>query len=360
MLSRIERLRLRMTEHGVTILLVTKWEHVLYLSGFSGSSGALIVSADHAFLVSDFRYVLQADQEAPDWTFIQAEHSLFMTIAETLASLTPTAVAFEPDSLSVTHYQQLVDESRKASYTLQAAPGLIESLRLTKEPEELACIREAVRITDEAYHHLTRLAKPGVTEEDLALEAEWYMRRHGAEGVAFSLIVAAGEHSALPHAQPGPRALQPGDLVVVDMGARYAHYCADMTRTFAVAETTPIAREIYHICALAQRAGVQNIKPGMSGHQADTIVRDIIERAEYGEYFGHGTGHGVGLEIHESPRISRHTDAILPTGAVVTVEPGIYLPDVGGVRIEDLTVLTDGGLEILTQAAKPEELPVFG
>lgn len=342
-------------------LLVTKREHVLYLSGFSGHAGdaALIVLDDALLLVSDFRYILQAAQEAPEWTFVRSEHNLIATMHQTLCDLHVAMVGFEPDDLVVAQYDQLATACAGA-YTLRPAPRLIEDLRLVKDHEELACIREAVRITDAAFQHLLGFVRPGVTEHELALEAEWYMRRHGADGVAFDIIVATGEHSALPHAQPGPRTLQPGDLVVVDMGARYAHYCADMTRTVAVAEATAVAQEIYRVCLRAQLAGVARIRPGMTGQDADQIVRDIIAQAGYEDYFGHGTGHGVGLEIHEAPRLGRSGSDPLLVGSTVTIEPGIYLPDVGGVRIEDLVALVENGVEVLTNAPKPAELPVYG
>jgi Xaa-Pro aminopeptidase len=341
-------------------MLITKREHIYYLSGFSGSAGALIVTDDALLLISDFRYVLQSAQEAPAWRFIRADEALPKTIRQVLGTLPLTAIGFEPDDLSVAWYRELGGDEPTPSIALRPVAGLIEALRLVKDAEELACIREAARITDLAYAHLTSMVKPGITERSLALKAEWAMRHHGAQGLAFDIIVATGDHGALPHAQPGERALQPGDLVVVDMGARYAHYCADMTRTFAVAEAPPIAQTIYRICAEAQQTGIAQVAAGMTGREADGIVRAVIEAAGYGDYFGHGTGHGVGLEIHEAPRLSRTYDGLLPAGATVTIEPGIYLPEVGGVRIEDLVLLTTTGVEVISAAPKPLDLPVLG
>jgi Xaa-Pro aminopeptidase len=340
--------------------LITKRENILYLSGFSGSSGALLISADAQWLVSDFRYMAQASEEAPAWTFVCAERALLETVSQFLADHSIREVGFEPDAMSFADYTLLSGDEKAAPYVLRPTARLVEQLRLCKEPEELELIRQAVRITDEAYAHILTLVAPGVTEQELALAAEWYMRSHGADGLAFDIIVATGSHGALPHAQPGARALQPGDLVVVDMGARYHHYCADMTRTFAVAEATAIARKIYRVCVQGQLAGIANINGGMTGQAADQVVRAVIEQAGYGDYFGHGTGHGVGLEIHEAPRASRFTDDLLPSGATLTIEPGIYLPEIGGVRIEDLTVISDHGVEVLTAAPKPAELPVYG
>lgn len=356
--TRIERVRECLAGQGLPALLVTGPDNIYYLAGFSGSAGALLITDTRRFLVSDFRYVQQAAEETPEWEFILAEGPIEASLASLFTDLQLAEVGFEAGHVTCAAYQALAGEQRP--YALRATGDIVERVRIVKDSDEIARIREAVRITDEAYAHLTGLVRPGVTERELALEAEWFMRRHGAEAVAFPIIVAAGAHGALPHAQPGDRAVQPGDLVVVDMGARFAHYCADMTRTFAVAEATPIARDIYRICAEAQRAGVEGISAGISGREADRIVRDVIVAAGYGEQFGHGTGHGVGVEIHEAPRLSRLGEGTLPTGAVVTVEPGIYLPGVGGVRIEDLVIVREQGIEILTAAPKPMELPVFG
>lgn len=358
--SRIERLRARLHEQGLAALLVTKREHIYYLAGFSGSFGALLVTGARQWLVSDSRYQLQAAEEAPDWQFIRCEGLLHETLRQLMREAGDSPIGIEADDMPVATYRLLCGEPADTPFTLTPTTGVIEALRLVKEPEEIARIRAAVRITDDALAHLVTLVKPGVTEHELALEAEWFMRRHGAEAMAFDVIIAAGAHSALPHAQPGARPLQAGDLVVVDMGARYAHYCADMTRTFAVTTATPIAREIYRVCTEAQLAGIAGIRAGMTGKEADRVVRSVIEDAGYGDNFGHGTGHGVGLEIHEAPRISRLAEEMLPAGTTVTIEPGIYLPEVGGVRMEDLTLLTTCGVEPLTAAPKPSELPIYG
>lgn len=362
--SRIERLRARMKTLGLPAMLITKFEHCLYLSGFHGSSpleleAALVITDDQQLLITDFRYLLQAEAEAPAWSLVQVTERLPNTVRQVLADLHLPTVGFEPDHLSVALYQQF-GGAGDAAYTLTPAPGLLEALRLVKDRDELEAVRQAVHLTDLAYLRVLELARPGVTESELALAAEWTMRQGGADGVAFEIIVAAGEHSALPHAKTGPTALKRGDLVVVDMGARYANYCADMTRTFALGDASDTARAIYRLCYEAQVTGTQQIRAGMTGREADGLVRDVIARGGYAEAFGHGTGHGVGLEIHEAPRLSRFADQELPVGALITIEPGIYLPGVGGVRIEDLCVLTANGVEILTGTDKPAELPVYG
>jgi Xaa-Pro aminopeptidase len=354
--SRLERLRASLADRDLPALLVSHPANIYYLSGFTGSSGVLLVTADEIALISDFRYTLQAAAEAPAWRFVQSLHPPLVAAREELVSLGVPRVGFDDADVSVQHYHTLADD---APYALEPARGLVETLRLHKDADELARIREAVAITDGAYAHVCALARPGVTERTLALEAEWYMRTHGAQAAAFDIIIAAGAHAALPHAQPRDVALAPGDLVVVDMGARTRHYCADMTRTFAVAHATDTAREIYRACLAAQLAGLTRIHAGMTGREADAVVRDTIADAGYGDYFGHGTGHGVGVQVHEAPRLSRTSEDTLLPGMAITVEPGIYLPDMGGVRIEDLVVLTDTGLEVLTGAPKPAELPVL-
>jgi len=359
LVNRLEKLRAKMDALALPALLVTKREHLYYLAGFTGSTGILIVTADRQLFLTDFRYVLQAGQEAPDWELVKVEGTPAATVQETLRALGVSTVGFEPDDLTVALYKAYGGQDASLPYTLTPAPNLVEELRLVKDAEEIAAIRAATRITDDAYAHLLTHVAPGVTEYELALEAEWFMRRQGAEA-AFDIIVAAGEHGALPHAQPGPRPLEVGDMVVVDMGARHKHYCSDMTRTFAVAEAGPTAHTIYRVCLEAQLAGINGTRAGLTGREADARVRDVIAREGYGEFFGHGTGHGVGLEVHEAPRLSRMAEGVLPAGSVVTVEPGIYLPNVAGVRIEDLCLVTDTGVEILTGTSKPAELPVYG
>jgi len=340
-------------------LLVTGREHLFYLAGFTGSTGVLVVTASRRIFITDFRYVLQVGRESPDWELVKVEQTLRASVRDTLAGLGLPIIGFEPEQLTVAQYRQYGGDDLSLPYALAPAPNLVEELRLTKEAGEVEAIRAAARLTDDTYVHLLARVAPGVTEYELALEAEWFMRQHGAE-TAFDIIVAAGEHGAQPHAQPGSRPLAVGDLVVVDMGARLDHYCADLTRTFAVADAGEVAREIYHICLRAQLAGLHGIRAGMSGRDADAIVREAIEREGYGEYFGHGAGHGVGVEVHEAPRLSRSSEDMLPARSVVTVEPGIYLPEVGGVRIEDLCLVTEQGVEILSDAPKPADLPIYG
>ena len=357
--NRLQKLRAMMLEREFDALLVSKAENIYYLSAFTGSSAALIITQEEAILISDFRYRLQAAVEATEWLFVEAASPLMLASSSELQKLATKRICCEAAVISYQEYSQLTG-CLLSEQQLYPEIGLIEELRLIKEAGELEAIRRAAYVTDEACAHAMSLVRPGVTEKELALAAEWRMRELGAEKVAFDIIIAAGERGALPHAQPGERVLTPGDLLVMDMGAMVNHYCADMTRTFAVAYADEQAQEIYRVCARAQQQGVDKIHAGMTGREADALVRDIITEAGYADYFGHGTGHGVGLEIHESPRASVSYAEVIPAGATLTIEPGIYLPGFGGVRIEDLVVVHENGTEVITGAAKPLELSILG
>lgn len=358
--NRLLKLRALMAERKLEAFLVTKAENIYYLSAFSGSSALLLITPNEEIIISDFRYRLQVAAEAPDWAYMEATSELISLAAVELNNRSLRRIGFEAAELVFQEYALLYQKISAVRKEIYPCCDLVEQLRLVKETSEIAAIRRAVTITDDACAHAMSLARPGVSEKELALAAEWRMRELGAERVAFDIIVATGERGALPHAQPSDRKLAAGDLVVMDMGAMVNHYCADMTRTFAVAHADEKAREIYRICAAAQMAGVNGIHAGMAGSEADALVRKVIVDAGYADYFGHGTGHGVGLEIHESPRASASFSEIIPAGATLTIEPGIYLPGIGGVRIEDLVVVHEQGTEILTAAPKPQELPILG
>jgi len=241
---------------------------------------------------------------------------------------------------------------------LVAATGLVENLRTIKSPDEIVHIRAAAALADQALDHMISLLCSGATERDIALEGEFFMRRAGADRAAFDLIVASGPRSALPHAGTSTRELQPADLVVIDIGAAVDGYCSDMTRTFAVQTATEQARQIYEIAYRAQRAAAAAVQSGARCGEVDALARTIIDEAGFGDCFGHGLGHGVGVDVHEAPHLRKGDETRLVAGNVVTVEPGIYLPDIGGVRLEDLLVVQADGAETLTTSAMPPELPV--
>jgi len=337
-------------------LLVTNLVNVRYLCGFTGSSGSLLVTDQEAVLITDSRYRLQAQQEAPDCRLQVAPRQL-EGIVEVVRGLGLAGLAFERAHLTCALYEDL--SARLPEVTLIATSELVEGLRMIKEAQEIRAIGQAAALTDAAFQHLCGLLRPGLTERQLGLEAEFYMRRQGADSAAFEPIIAAGPRSALPHARPSPRPLQPGDLVVVDLGARLDGYCSDLTRTVALSRAGDQEREIYQLCLWAQAAGLEALVPGAACRDVDAAARQVIASAGYGDCFGHGLGHSLGLETHEMPRLSPLDEHSLAPGMVLTVEPGIYLPERGGVRIEDLAEITASGCRLLSRAPKPAELPVL-
>ncbi|HEY8487498.1 MAG TPA: Xaa-Pro peptidase family protein [Thermaerobacter sp.] len=349
---RLERLRERMAAEGVDALWIGSPANRRYLSGFSGSSGWLLITATDAQLWTDFRYLEQAAQEAPGFEIVRHEPQVHAHLARHLQERGVRRLGFEADHVRYGEWQRLRAAVPEA-IELVGVSGWVEQLRRIKDEVELAWIREAARLADEALLEVLAGLRPGVTERQLALDLEFAMRRRGATAAAFDLIVVAGPRSALPHGQPGPHALEPGQFVTLDYGAVVGGYCSDCTRTVVVGRATPRHREIYRVVLEAQRRALEAIRPGATGAEVDRAARQVIEEAGYGDRFGHATGHGVGLEVHEGPRLSALAeDERLEPGMVVTVEPGIYIPGWGGVRIEDLVVVTEDGGEILTRVSK--------
>jgi len=347
--GRLARLRSGLRERGVDGILVFGLENMRYLSGFTGDSGALLISATEAILVTDFRYVEQAREEAPDFRLVRHE-DFFETLAGEVRGLGLGSLAYEGDTVSVRRFARLQETLPGVAWVDQN--GLVEGLRAVKDAQELALIEEAAAIADRAFTHILDYVREGAAEREIALELEWYLKRH-SEGPAFPSIVASGPRGALPHAQPGEKELRRGELVVLDFGAIVNGYHSDMTRTVAVRSADERSREIYEIVLRAQLAGLEAVRPGKTGREVDAVARDVIAAAGYGEYFGHGLGHGVGLAIHEDPpRLSPRGEVTLVENMVVTVEPGIYLPGFVGVRIEDLVVVTAAGARRLSQSPK--------
>ncbi len=349
--SRLERLRAVLAAEGLDALIVDGAANVRYLSGYTGSNGlALVGAAGEARFLTDFRYASQAAAEVD-----QAFEREIVTgdLHEALArELDAGRVGFDESLTSVRRHRVLAEHA-PASVELLATAGLVERLRTVKDEQEIDAIAAAAEIVDGIYAWLFELGLGGRTERDVAVALEHEMRLRGARDPAFSSIVASGTAGALPHAQPREVAIEPGTLVTIDIGALRAGYCSDCTRTVAVGEPGAHAREIHALVLEAQLAGLAAAAPGVSGHDADAAARAVIEAAGHGEHFGHGLGHGVGLEIHEAPRLSRvGADALLVPGTVVTVEPGVYLPDELGVRIEDLVVVRDGSPLVLSSFTK--------
>ncbi len=352
--QRLQRLRAKLDELNLPGLMVASPDNRRYLSGFAGSAGCLFISRDQALLVTDFRYVEQAGLQAPGFEVVRLDEDLSDHLAELVGRLGVSRLGFEAAHLTFGTHETLSGKANEAGLELVPTRNLVEDLRVVKEPAELAQIGEAVRLADEAVVAAIAGLEPGMTEREVAWGIERYIREHGGDGLSFDTIVAAGPHGALPHWHPSDHAIAAGEPVVLDLGARVGGYCSDLTRTVVVGPPDDQFRRVYEIVLSAQRAAEEAIKEDMPGKEADAIARQIITAAGHGDHFGHGLGHGVGLAVHEAPRLSRLSKDTLLEGTVVTVEPGIYLSGWGGVRIEDMVVVEGSGCRILSQAPKLE------
>ena len=337
--GRVEALR-RVLEEP---LLVTYGVNVRYLTGFASSNAALLVEPERVQLFTDFRYV-DAARGVEGVELVETKRSLMAALAELLEG----RIGFEADAVSYASWETL----RSGGLDLVPRRGLVEALRAVKDDTELDAIRRAGEITSIAYERFADEQFVGRSERELAWRLDDLFRELGADGPAFETIVASGPNSARPHARPTDRKVEAGEAVVIDAGALVDGYCADCTRTFATGPLPDELKSAYSTTLEAQLAGVEAARGGMSGIDADAAARDTIEAAGLGGKFGHGLGHGVGLEVHEAPRLSRESSDTLAAGNVVTVEPGIYLEGLGGIRIEDLVIVTDGDPEILTGSTK--------
>lgn len=347
--QRVNRLRELMKRHDAEAFFVTNDVSRRYLSGFTGTSGYLVITMEEAILFTDFRYREQAPRQAAGFRVIEHGPDAAETIAATLKELGVTRLAFEQHDVSYADYTAYKD---KFKIPLVPADKFVEQLRMVKDDEEIEQIRKACELVDRTFEHMLEVIRPGMTEKQVAIELEIFMRSQGADAPSFTTIVASGWRSSLPHGTASDKVLEKGDFVTLDFGAYMNGYCSDITRTIVLGEATDRHREIYQIVLEAQMLALERIKPGMTGKEADAIARDFIAKAGYGDCFGHGLGHGLGMEIHEEPRLSRTGSAVLVPGMVVTVEPGIYIPGFGGVRIEDDAVVTENGLSRLTRSDK--------
>jgi Xaa-Pro aminopeptidase len=351
MRGRAERLADAVDEAGLDVLLITDLVNVGYVTGYSGSNGIALVGPRTRTFVTDFRYVEQAEVEV---------HSSFQRLRASLDLLDAVdgalpegqlRLGFEDSHMSVRQHARL-RELLPDRVELVGADGIVEGLRAVKEPEEIERIRAASALADAAFERLIRDGLVGRTEREVAIALEADMRDRGAQRPSFETIVAAGPHGALPHAQPREVEIQAGQLVVIDWGAELDGYCSDCTRTVTTGDPGEEARQAYELVLEAQLAGLGAVRAGEDARAVDAVARAVIADAGHGERFGHGLGHGVGLAVHEGPRLSQRSDDGLVAGNVVTVEPGVYVPGEFGVRIEDLVVVTDDGCDILTSIPK--------
>jgi Xaa-Pro aminopeptidase len=325
-------------------LLVTNLVNVLYLTGFSSSNAAVLVQpGGEAELFTDFRYIESA-QRVPDVEVVMTKRALLGELAERLTG----RVGFESGVLTHAQWQEL----GAGSAELVPTQGVVEALRAVKDEDELKKIAHAVRAADRAFEALTAETWVGRTEREVGWRLRDLLHAHGADDRSFEAIVASGPNGSRPHGRPTDKVIERRELVTVDWGAMVDTYCSDCTRTVSTGGLPDKLREIYDVCLKAQAAACEGIKAGITGVEADALARDPITEAGYGEEFGHGLGHGIGLMVHEAPRLSKESTDTLEAGQVVTIEPGIYLPGVGGVRIEDLAVVRDGGIDILSSFPK--------
>jgi len=352
---RISRLRAQLRRSNVEAFLFLDLKNIRYLTGFTGSDGALLVSGGKPVLLVDGRYTTQAGRQAPGARVVLYRDKA-SGIADALSAGGFERVGFEPAVATVEILTGLRRKSKKVRWKpLQSELGAI---RAVKDPGEIRLIGRAIRIAADALRSTLERIRPGVRERDISIELEYAMRVMGAEAPAFATIIASGPNSALPHARPGSRKIRPGDFVVIDYGAVWRGYHSDETCTFAVGGAGRRHEKIYAVVKEAHDRALEAVRPGAVCRDVDAAARGVIEKAGYGPLFSHGTGHGVGLDVHEAPRLSTLSDTVLEQGMVITIEPGIYLPGFGGVRIEDTVLVEKGGARVLTEFSK--ELQVIG
>ncbi|MGM9943354.1 MAG: M24 family metallopeptidase [Lysinibacillus sp.] len=349
-MMKLTALRTMLDKMDIDGILVTSSINRTYLTDFTGSTGTVLVTKNAAFLLVDSRYTTQASAQAKNVTVQQINRSIFYEeIANIVKLLGVNRLGFEQQHISFYEYSRL---SQYLSVELVPLSGVIEKMRTIKSEDEITTIKKAAEISDAAFSHILSIIRPGITEVEIANELELYMRKLGATSSSFDMIIASGLRSALPHGIASEKVIESGDIVTLDFGAYYKGYCSDMTRTISVGEPSQQLKEIYAIVNRALDNALSGIQAGMSGKEADSLTRDVINEAGYGAFYGHGTGHGIGLYIHEDIFMSPTCEELVEVGMVLTVEPGIYIPGVGGVRIEDDIVVMENGVEIITKSSK--------
>ena len=351
MLDRIGRLKKKMAGDGLDAMIIAEPRNLRYISGFTGSAGYVIIllkTNGDKFLLADPRYSEQAEREAPGFEVIQYERDPENAIADILNSHALATVGFEKDALTYSEYERLSGKWKSAGFTLKPVEDLVGQLRAVKEEEEIRAIRRAAALADQAFSAWLPTVRPGLEERELANELEYIMRKLGADFAAFPTIVASGARSSMPHASASRSRLARGDLLLIDFGATVDGYNSDMTRTLSLGPWGAEQRRAYSAVLEAQSLALREIAPERGAKEIDAAARDLIARRGFRDRFGHGLGHGVGLAVHEFPRLSPQSDDLLEPGMVVTVEPGIYLPGRFGVRVEDMVLVTSTGYELLT------------
>ncbi len=352
---RLEAVREWINREKVDAVLLSKPANRFYAAGFTGSAGTVVITRDKQYMVTDFRYKSQVQAQCPDFTYLQIDKH--ESACKHIRGLGLKRVGVEDEYVSIS----LATEYEKEIPDIELVPmkNQMTVIRSVKEASEIDCIRKAASVADAGWAKIQEKIGPGITEKQLALDLEYDMRQNGADGVSFQFIVASGLRSALPHGIASEKRVEAGDLLTFDFGVMVGGYCSDMTRTVVVGEANDRQKEIYGVVLEAQQTALEAVKPGMTGFELDTIARDLIVKAGYGDYFGHGLGHGVGIEIHEYPHVNHLGKTPLKPGMIITIEPGVYLPEFGGVRIEDLVLVTEDGYEVLSHSDKAlVEIPI--
>jgi Xaa-Pro aminopeptidase len=351
-MKRLQKLRTTLSEKNIQALLISQPENRYYLSAFNGSAGYLLITQDKQLLATDFRYVEQVKRQSPDFSLFEIKGEMTRWFPEFIDGLGLKELFFEAEDVTFDKYTKLKEILALLGVEFQPSSSIVEAIRAIKEPGEVARIERAVAVSDAAIEHIRKAARPGMAELQMAWEIEKYMREHGSQAVPFEVIVAAGKNAALPHHRPSEYIIREGEPIIIDIGARCEGYVSDLTRTICLGKEDKQFCLIYDIVLKAQLAAEEQIHSGMSGAEADAIARGIIEGAGYGDKFGHGLGHGLGLMIHEKPHVGITSKDVLADGMVFTVEPGIYLSDWGGVRIEDTVTLQHGKMCVLSTSRK--------
>lgn len=355
---RLDRLRAKLAARGLDALIISQRANQQYLAGFTGGAdfdSILLISPTSASMVTDSRYWLAAEQAGSGFNLVRTkrgEYDLGDALRDFASSHRAKRVGFESNHVTYTRFRSWNKAARQAGAKLKATENVVEELRAIKDSGELATIRSAVELTDAAFANFCRTAQIGMTEKQCAWLIESFMRENKGDRLAFDLIVAGGPNSAQPHAEPSDRAIERGEPITVDIGVRIDEYNSDMTRTFCFEEASEKFSEVFAIVRQAQERAEKKTRAGLRGKQVDAFARRVIEQAGYGEYFGHGLGHGVGLEVHELPSAGRTSKDVLQPNMTLTVEPGIYIPGWGGVRLEDLVVIRESGVQVLSAAPK--------
>lgn len=350
-MERIDKLREELKERKLESFIITDSLNRRYISRFTGSAGILLITQNKNFLIVDFRYIEQAKNEARGFK-VTASKAFDETIKEIIARERIRKIGFEENSITVHHFNRLRKILKKVK--LFPTANIIERLREIKEEKEIECIKKAMEISLNSLNAILKLVKPGIREKDLELEFEYQIKKNGAQKSAFDLIIASGKRAALPHGVASNKKLKNKELIIFDIGANYLGYNSDLTRTFYLGTIGVKEKKIYNVVYQARERAISKVKDGIETNLVDSVARDFIKRHGYGKFFGHGLGHGIGLSVHELPSINLKKGEFLKENMVVTIEPGIYIPDFGGVRIEDAVVVQKDGCELLSTA--PGEL----